>query len=63
MLRLMRTAMKYLVIGLLFGLLFAPRSGRETRRMLRDEMVEYLNVLFRSAVDQVRGQSEGQHRS
>ncbi len=46
MLRLTRTAMKYLVIGLLFGLLFAPRSGRETRRMLRDEMVEYLNVLF-----------------
>lgn len=63
MLRLTRTAVKYLVIGLLFGLLFAPRSGRETRRMLRDEMVEYLNVLFHSVADQVRGHSAEQHRS
>ncbi len=29
-----RTALKFFVYGLLIGLLFAPRSGEETRREL-----------------------------
>lgn len=34
MLRNMRTAVKFFVYGLLAGLLFAPRSGEETRKEL-----------------------------
>ena len=30
----MRTAMKFFTYGLLIGLLFAPRSGKETRSRL-----------------------------
>jgi gas vesicle protein len=34
MLKNMRTAVKFFVYGLLAGLLFAPRSGEETRKEL-----------------------------
>lgn len=34
MIRNMRTAVKFFVYGLLVGLLFAPRSGDETRKEL-----------------------------
>lgn len=34
MIRNMRTAVKFFVYGLLAGLLFAPRSGEETRNEL-----------------------------
>jgi len=34
MLRQTRTALKYLALGLAIGLLVAPRSGAETRRLL-----------------------------
>jgi hypothetical protein len=34
MIRNMRTAVKFFVYGLLVGLLFAPRSGAETRKEL-----------------------------
>ena len=34
MIRNMRTAVKFFVYGLLVGLLFAPRSGEETRQEL-----------------------------
>jgi hypothetical protein len=34
MIRNMRTAVKFFVYGLLAGLLFAPRSGAETRKEL-----------------------------
>jgi gas vesicle protein len=30
-----RTAMKFFTYGMLLGILFAPRSGAETRRRLR----------------------------
>jgi gas vesicle protein len=63
MLRVTRTGLKYLVIGLLAGLLFAPRSGRETRRMLRDEVVEYFNMIFRSAAGQIRRRNQEQEQS
>ncbi len=34
MIKNMRTAVKFFVYGLLVGLLFAPRSGEETRQEL-----------------------------
>lgn len=34
MIKNMRTAVKFFVYGLLVGLLFAPRSGAETRKEL-----------------------------
>lgn len=34
MIKHMRTAVKFFVYGLLVGLLFAPRSGAETRKEL-----------------------------
>lgn len=36
MFKLAYTAIKYLAIGLLIGLLTAPRSGVESRRLLRE---------------------------
>ncbi len=35
MLARMRTALKFLTYGILIGVFFAPRSGAETRRQLR----------------------------
>ncbi len=40
-----KTAIKYLVFGLVAGFLLAPRSGNETRRMLWDEAMEYVTEL------------------
>lgn len=37
MFRLAYTAVKYFTVGLLLGLLTAPRSGLESRRLLRDK--------------------------
>lgn len=37
MFRHTRTALKFLVYGLIIGLLFAPTSGEETRRRLMDQ--------------------------
>jgi hypothetical protein len=31
-----RTAMKFFTYGLLIGIFFAPRSGKETRKVLMD---------------------------
>jgi len=38
----MRIAVKWLTIGLLAGLLLAPRKGDETRKLLLDRGKEYL---------------------
>ena len=42
MLRGMRTAIKYFTIGLLAGLLLAPRKGDETRKLLMERGKEYI---------------------
>lgn len=34
----LRTAAKFFTVGLLVGLLFAPRSGEETRHKLREHL-------------------------
>jgi len=42
MLRGLRTAIKYFTIGLLAGLLLAPRKGDETRKLLMERGKEYM---------------------
>ncbi|MBI3965978.1 MAG: hypothetical protein HY329_10125 [Chloroflexi bacterium] len=39
----MVTALKYFLLGLGIGLLTAPRSGEETRRLLVDQFFAYLD--------------------
>ncbi len=38
----MRTAIKFLTIGLLAGLLLAPRKGDETRKLLMERGKDYI---------------------
>jgi gas vesicle protein len=44
MLSRIRTAFKFLACGLLLGLLFAPRSGAETRRRAAQWMTRQLET-------------------
>jgi gas vesicle protein len=53
MIRGMRTAMKYFTIGLLAGLLLAPRKGEDTRKLLVERGKEYLQ----EAMDMSGGQA------
>jgi gas vesicle protein len=48
MLRGFRTALKYFTLGLLAGLLMAPRKGDDTRTMLVDRGRNYLKELISS---------------
>jgi len=42
MLRGTRTAIKYFTLGLLAGLLLAPRKGEDTRKLLVERGKEYM---------------------
>ena len=42
----MRAALKYFTIGLLAGLLFAPRKGDETRKLLMDRGKDYMQEVL-----------------
>ncbi len=42
----MRIAIKWLTIGLVAGLLLAPRKGEETAKMLMDRGKEYVQEAF-----------------
>jgi hypothetical protein len=46
MLRGLRTAIKYFTIGLLAGVLLAPRKGEDTRKLLMERGKEYLQEAF-----------------
>jgi len=46
MLRGLRTAIKYFTIGLLAGVLLAPRKGDETRQILVDRGKEYVQEVM-----------------
>jgi len=46
MLRGTRTAIKYFTIGLLAGLLLAPRKGDETRKLLVERGKEYMQEVM-----------------
>jgi gas vesicle protein len=46
MLRGLRTAVKYFTIGLLAGVLLAPRKGEDTRTLLVERGKEYTQELM-----------------
>jgi len=50
-----RTALKFLVYGLVIGLLFAPRSGKETRK----ELASWASEAAQDAVKTVTGTKSG----
>ena len=56
MLRGMRTAIKYFTIGLLAGVLLAPRKGEETRKLLVERGKEYAQEIVDSG-SQAMGQT------
>ena len=47
MLRGIRIAIKYFTIGILAGLLLAPRKGEETRKILVDRSKEYVQEVIK----------------
>jgi gas vesicle protein len=51
-----RTAMKFFVYGLIAGLLFAPRSGEETRK----ELMGWISGTMQETVKNVTGGGSGQ---
>jgi len=46
MLKGIRTAIKYFTIGLLAGVLMAPRKGDDTRKLLVDRGKEYVQEVM-----------------
>jgi hypothetical protein len=49
MFALLRTSLRFFVIGFIAGTLFAPRSGEETRRMLRENFTIVANQILELA--------------
>ncbi|HST03860.1 MAG TPA: YtxH domain-containing protein [Chloroflexia bacterium] len=43
MLRMVRTALKYATLGLLAGVILAPRKGEETRKLVADRAKQLLH--------------------
>ena len=49
MFALVRTSLRFFVIGFLVGTLFAPRSGAATRQMLREKVTVMANQVLELA--------------
>jgi hypothetical protein len=49
MFALLRTSLRFFVVGFIVGTLFAPRSGAETRRMLREKVTVIVNQILELA--------------
>jgi hypothetical protein len=49
MFTLLRTSLRFFVIGFVVGTLFAPRSGAETRRMLGEKLTIVANQVLELA--------------
>ena len=49
MFALLRTSLRFFVIGFVAGTLFAPRSGAETRRMLGEKLRVMANQILEVA--------------
>jgi gas vesicle protein len=49
MLALLRTSLRFFVVGFVVGTLFAPRSGAETREMLREKFTVMVNQMLELA--------------
>jgi len=56
MLSRMRTALKFMTCGILVGILFAPRSGSETRRELTRWATSSTRELFGGLVGGIGGE-------
>jgi hypothetical protein len=49
MFTLLRTSLRFFVIGFVVGTLFAPRSGADTRRMLSEKLTIVANQVLELA--------------
>ena len=49
MFALLRTSLRFFVVGFVVGALFAPRSGAETRQMLREKFTVIANQMLELA--------------
>jgi hypothetical protein len=49
MFALLRTSLRFFIVGFVIGTLFAPRSGAETRRMLRENFTVVVNQILELA--------------
>ena len=49
MFALLRTSLRFFVVGFVVGTLFAPRSGAETRQMLREKFTIVANQILELA--------------
>jgi len=49
MFALLRTSLRFFVVGCVVGTLFAPRSGAETRQMLREKFTVMVNQILELA--------------
>jgi hypothetical protein len=49
MFALLRTSLRFFVIGFIAGTLFAPRSGAETRQMLGEKLTVMANQILELA--------------
>ena len=48
MLKMIRTALKYATLGLLAGVILAPRKGEETRKLVADRTKQLLHEVVNS---------------
>jgi gas vesicle protein len=67
MFALLRTSLRFFIIGFVVGTLFAPRSGAETRRMLGEKLTIVTNQLLEIAAlspieERTAAKTEGQTR-
>ena len=49
MFALLRTSLRFFVVGFVVGTLFAPRSGAETRQMLGEKLTVMVNQILELA--------------
>jgi hypothetical protein len=49
MFSLLRTSLRFFIVGFVVGTLFAPRSGAETRRMLEEKLTVMVNQILELA--------------
>jgi len=49
MFALLRTSLRFFVVGFVVGTLFAPRSGAETRQMLSEKLAVIVNQILELA--------------
>lgn len=63
MLRGLRTAVKYFTIGLLAGVLLAPRKGEETRKLLVERGKDYAQEIMDGGMREGQGMNRASQAS